>query len=156
MVKKNYQVGVKDEKKVTKAIAKNQRASLKYATELVREIKGKRVSKVEEVLNRILEKKEFLPLRRYKKKIGHRKGKAKSSTKTGRYPIRTVNVFLNLLNTVKANADYKGLDAENLVITHAFASQGFRRISYQSQGRISGKRRRKKSIHLEIIAREVK
>lgn len=156
MVKKNYQAKLKDSKKIAKAIAKNQRASLKFSTEIVREIKGKRVDSVEKFLQRILEKKEWLPLRRYKKKTGHKKGSAKSFTKIGGTPVGTVRVFLNLLNTVKANADYKGLDADNLIITHVFASQGFRRYSSQSQGRTAGKRRRRKSVHLEIAVVEAK
>ena len=59
-----------------------------------------------------------------------------------------------MLNSVKANADYKGLNEENLIIIHAFSSQGFRRRSAQSQGRISGKRRKRKSTHMEVIVRE--
>ena len=46
MVKKAYQVKVRDEKKVAKAIAKNQQVSTKYATEMCREIKAKKLSKV--------------------------------------------------------------------------------------------------------------
>ena len=61
---------------------------------------------------------------------------------------------MKALEELKSNADYKGLDAENLLIVHGFASQGYARISFQSQGRISGKRRKRKATHLELIARE--
>jgi len=97
-----------------------------------------------------------LPLRKYNKKIGHKKGEAKLFSKIGRYPKRTLKAFVEILNTVQANADYKGLDSENLIITHMFASQGFQRTSYQSQGRISGKRRKNKSVHLEVVVMEAK
>jgi large subunit ribosomal protein L22 len=155
MVKKEYQKKIEG-KKVAKAVAKNQRASLKYSTELVREIKGKRLDKAEAFIKRILKKEEYLPLRVYNKKVGHRKGDAKSFSKSGRFPKGTLNVFLKLLESVKANADYKGLDSENLMIVHAFASQGFQRTSFQSQGKIGGKRRKRKSTHIEVIVMEGK
>ena len=153
MTKRSYQVELKG-KKIAKAMAKNANVSLKFSLELIREIKGKRVDKAEAFLRRIMEYKEFLPLRAYKKKVAHRRGDARSFTKSGRYPIKVAKIWLSLLESVKANADYAGLDADNLIITHAFASQGYRRYSYQSQGRIGGKRRIKKSAHIEVAVRE--
>lgn len=156
MVKKGYQVKVKNEKSIAKAIAKNQPVSTKYSTEMCREIKGKTISGVEKRLQRILAKQQFLPLRKYNKKVAHRKGASVSGVKSGRFPKRLCTVFLKLLLSVKANADFKGLDSENLLITDCFASRGFARRSMQPKGRIAGKRRRRKSTHIEIIAREAK
>ncbi|MBI2598500.1 MAG: 50S ribosomal protein L22 [Candidatus Diapherotrites archaeon] len=154
MVKKNYQVKISDPKKKAYVMAKNQPVSLKYSVELNREIKGKRIDKAETFLKNILEKKDFLPLRKYVHNIAHRKGKAKSFTKTGKYPKRLAKNYLKILENLKANADYKGLDSENLLIVHAFSSQGFRRASNQKQGRIGGKRHQSKSTHIEIVAVE--
>jgi len=156
MVKKKYQVEIRQEKKVAKAIAKNQQVSTKYATEICREIRDKKVSKVEKRLQRIAKGKEFLPLRQYNKKVAHRKGNAVSGVKSGRFPVKACNVFLKILESVKANADFKGLDSENMVIAHCFASRGFARRSMQPKGHIAGKRRRRKSTHIEIIALEAK
>ncbi len=156
MAKKNYQMQFSDEKKIAKAIAANQRISTKYATEMCREIKGKPLAKAVAMIQRIMEKKQYLPLRKYNKEVAHRKGAALSGTKSGRFPERCCKVFLKVLDSVKANADFKGLDAENLLIVHCFASYGFRRRSMQSKGRISGKTRKSKSTHLEIIVREAK
>ncbi|MBI4045086.1 MAG: 50S ribosomal protein L22 [Candidatus Diapherotrites archaeon] len=153
MAKKNYQASF-DPKKTCRVIGKNKPVSLKYSTELVREIKGKMVSSAEAFLNRVLEKKDFLPIRRYTSKIGHRKGEAKSFTKTGKYPFKVAKVFLGLLSDLRANADYKGMNAEKLLIVHGFASMGYRRTSNQPQGRISGKARKNKSTHIELIALE--
>ena len=109
-----------------------------------------------EYLKRILSMEEYLPLRKYNRKIGHKKGEAKGFTKVGKYPLRCVGAFIELLENVKANADYKGLDSDNLIITHMFASQGFARRSNQAQGRISGKARKRKSAHIEIVVREAR
>lgn len=156
MVKRNYNYTIANEKKIAKAFVSNARISAKYSTEFCRELKGKRVDKAEKFLRDVLEQKRFLPLRLYNKKVGHRKGVAQSFVKSGRFPERTCRVFLDLLNSVKANADYKGLNAENLIIEHLFASRGWRRLGHQAQGRIAGKRHRQKSTHLEVIVREAK
>ncbi|MAG18036.1 MAG: 50S ribosomal protein L22 [Candidatus Diapherotrites archaeon] len=156
MVKKTMQVQKINSKKTAQAMMKNKPVSLKYSTEIISNIKGKRVDKSLAWLQRIINEEEFLPLRKYNKKIGHKKGASKGFTKIGRYPKRCLTAFVELLESVQANADYKGLDSENLLITHMFASQGFQRASYQSQGRISGKRRQNKSTHLEIVVMEAK
>lgn len=154
MVKKTYQIQLQDEKKTAKAFLSNQRVSLKFSTELCREIKGKPLAKAERFLQDIIEHKAFLPLRRYRKKVAHRKGDSRSFSKSGRYPERVCMGFQKLLELVKANADFKGLAAEKLVIVHAFASQGLKRYSFQSKGQISGKKRARKSAHIEVIVRE--
>ena len=153
-MKKDYNYRIGNEGKIAKATAKNARASLKYSNEIARELKGMKLGRAQEFMSNVIEKKEFIPLRKYVKKMGHRKGRSISFTKTGRYPKRTAEIFLNLLNSVKSNADYKGLNAENLVIKHVFASQGFGRIGYQPKGHISGKRRKRKSTHIEVIVAE--
>ncbi len=156
MVKKNYQVALSDSdrKKTAMAVAKNANMSLKYATEIIREIRGKPLGAAEKFLNNVIEQKEFLPLRQYRKNVAHRKGEAKSGVKSGRYPQKTCKAILGVLESVKANADYKGLDEDKLLIVHAFASQGFARMSHQPQGHIGGKPRKKKSVHFEVIVRE--
>lgn len=156
MVKKDYQIKLRSEKGFAKAIAKNQPVSTKYSTELCREIKGIRVVDAEAKINRILAMKDFLPLRKYRKKVAHRRGNSVSFTKTGRYPLKVCGVFLKLLESVKANADFKGLDSENLLIVHCFASRGFARTGMQPKGRIAGKRRWRKSTHIEVIVTEAK
>lgn len=156
MVKKNYQAKPRSEKNSAKAIAKNQHVSTKYATEMCREIKSKKLAKVEKKLKRIQAKEEFLPLRQYNKKVAHRKGQSVSGVKSGRFPEKLCTVFLNLLESVKANADFKGLDSENLRISHCFASRGYARRSMQPNGKIAGKRRRSKSTHIEVIVTEAK
>ena len=156
MSKKNYNVqfSTGNEKKIAKAIAANAPVSLKYSIEISREIKGKKLSKAIQFLQDITEMKRHLPLRRYNKEVPHRKGNAISHTKTGRYPKKCALKWIELLKQLKANADYKGLNSENLLIIHAFASKGVGRTSHQAQGKISGKMREKKAAHLEAIARE--
>ncbi len=157
MVKTTYNyVGAFDAQRMARAISTNQPASVKYSLEISRCLKGKMLDERFQWLNNIIMGKTFLPLRTYHKKIPHRKGNSLEGTKAGRYPQRTCKVWLNLLQSVRANADVKGMDVKKLQIVHANASQGFQRIRNQSQGRISGKRRKSKSTHIEIVVREVR
>ncbi|MCR4368429.1 MAG: 50S ribosomal protein L22 [archaeon] len=156
MVKKNYQVQKFRKAKTATAMMKNKPISLKYTNEIISNIKKGTVEKALGWLHRIENEEEFLPLRKYNKKVGHRKGESKGFSIIGRWPKRTVVVIIELLESVKANADYKGLDSENLFITHMFASQGFHKNSNQSQGRIAGKRRKRKSTHVEIVVQEAR
>lgn len=155
MVKKNYQEGIGRRAVTARAMAKNKPASLKYSTEICREIRGKPLAKAESFLTAISEGRVFLPLKRYNKKVAHRKGNSVSGVKSGRFPVKTCKAFLELIKNVKANAENKGLDTEKLLVRHCFASCGFRRNKAQPKGKIAGKRRRQKSVHLEIIVQEV-
>ncbi len=151
----NYQ-GTYDDTRMARAITTNRPASVKYSLEIARCIKGKTIQDAQTFLQNIVEEKAFLPLRTYHKKIPHRKGAAVFGTKSGRYPWKTCEAWQALLNSVKANADVKGLDTKKLRVVHANATHGFSRIRYQNQGRISNKAKKSKSAHLEIIVREVK
>ncbi len=158
MVKRYYntELSAAESKKTAKTMAANANVSLKYATEICNQIKGKTAEWTESFLQDIEQHKRFLPLKRYNKKVAHRKGDSMHGEKAGRYPEKTVQVFLKLLENAKANADYKGLDTEKLVIKHAFASQGFARRSVQTKGKIGGKVRKKKSAHLEVVLMEAR
>jgi len=155
MVKENYNFGFSGGKKsYAKAIAANAPVSWKFSLEICREIKGKPLGKAKSFLERVISHDQWLPLRRYTKDMAHRRGTPTSHTKTGRFPERCCRAWVKLLEQVKANADYKGLDAEKLVVVHAVASQGVGRQSHQSQGRIGGKTRKKKAAHLEVVVAE--
>jgi ribosomal protein uL22 len=157
MVKTNYNyTGTYDDQRMARAFSTNQAASVKYSLEISRMIKGKSLDESVKFLNDVASQKTFLPLQTYHKKVPHRKGQAIEGTKSGRYPQRTCKVWLNILNTVRANADVKGLDVKKLQIVHANATHGFQRIRNQAQGRISGKSRKSKSAHIEVIVREVR
>ncbi len=156
MAKKTYQAKVGKESKTAKAMTTNANISLKYSTEICNQIKGKNVDKVMAWLERIIAHEDYLPLKRYNTKVAHRKGDSKEGVKSGRYPQKTVKVFLTLLGSAKSNADFKGLDADKLTIIHTFTSAGMNRYSYQSKGKIGGKARRKNATHIEVIVSEVK
>jgi len=156
MAKKVYQSKVGQESKIARAMTTNANISLKYSTEISNQLKGKQLDKAIAWLERILAHEEYLPLKKYHKKVAHRKGRAVEGVKSGRYPEKAIKAFVNLLESVKSNADFKGLDADKLMIIHAFASKGISRQTHQSKGKIGGKARRKNATHIEVIVSEVK
>jgi len=156
MVNSNYQAEVGKPSKTARAFISNAPISVKYSVELCNQIKTRPVSKVIEFLKRIIAHEEYLPLRRYNKKVAHRKGQAKEGVKSGRYPEKVAAEFIKLLELAKTNADFKGLESEKLLIIHAFANMGMNRFSYQSKGRIAGKARRRNATNIEVIVQEMK
>ena len=156
MSKTTYQAKVGKESKTARAMTTNANISLKYSTEICNQIKGKYVNATITWMEKIINHEEYLPLKRYNTKVAHRKGESKQGVKSGKYPEKTLKIFLDLLNSVKNNADFKGLDVEKINIIHAFASKGVSRVTYQSKGKISGKARKRNATHIEIIVSEVK
>ena len=146
MVKKRYSATF--EGPHAKGMLKNAPISTKWAREVARAIKGMRVKDAEEYLNRVLEHKDWIPLKRYNKKVAHRKG-VKDGVKSGRYLDKTVKYFLKLIQNVKANAEAQGIDADNARIVHVWVGKGFRRWKRQPKG--VWRFRRAKSTHVEMV-----
>ncbi len=131
-----------------KAMIKEAPVSTKWAREVGRYIKGRRLRDAIALLQRVLEHKEWIPLKRYNKKVGHRRG-TREGIKQGRYLDKTVKYFLKLLRNVEANAEQQGLDIDKVRIVHIWIGKGFRRIRRQPKGR--WRLRRSKSTHIEVI-----
>ena len=72
-----------DPEKTAKASGREIRVSHKAAREVCRTIKGAMLAKAKTYLRDVIEKKKAVPFRRYKKKLGHRRGLVK--TFAGRY-----------------------------------------------------------------------
>ena len=105
-----------EKEKTARALARNINVSWKQSNEVCYNIKNKKLDKAIDQLNRVLEKKEFIPHRRYKTGIGHRK-----KGKPGRWPIKATEKVRKLLENAKSNAENTGLDTEKLKIVHATA-----------------------------------
>ena len=63
-----------------------------------------------------------VPFKRYKKKVAHKSDLHKWYA--GRYPQKAARYILKVLKNLEANAEYKGLDVDKLVIVHAQAKRG--------------------------------
>jgi len=128
-----------------KVRGQNMKVSFKFSVEACSFIRGKQVDSAIKHLEMVLAKKMAIPMKRFNRDQAHKPGKIAA----GRYPEKVSDAFINLLNTLKSNAEDKGLNAKNLVITKAIANKGPGRWKHS---RIRG--RQMKSTHVEIEAAE--
>ena len=131
---------------IVKARGKNLRVSFKFSVETCNFVKGKEVNSAIKHLQMVLDKKMAIPIKRFNRDQAHKPGKIAA----GRYPEKVSAAFINLLNTLKSNAEDQGYNANALVITKAIANKGPGRWKYS---RWRG--RQMKSTHLELEAKEV-
>jgi len=148
-----YSITELDPDKTVKASGRELRVSPKHAREVCKTIKGMKLAQAKDYLQQVIAKKKPVPLRRYKKKVGHRRGMQKAYA--GRYPVKTAQKILRVLEGAEANAEYKGLDAERLRIIHASAHPGMKikRFIERAFGRASP--RFETLCHIELILEEI-
>ena len=131
-----------DETEIAKASGTSLPVSTKQSIEICNFLRNKKLEKAKAILERVLEKKEAIPFKRFGSDTGHKKG----TTGSGRYPQKTAKEILKLLNSVEANAQFKGLNTDDLKIIQLIANRA------SAPWRFGRKRRRKaKRTHIEII-----
>ncbi len=148
----SYKVQKEKEEKIARAYGKELRISYRYAVEMCREIKGRKLSDAKKFLQDIIKMKKALPLRRYKKGVAHRS--ELQGWYAGRYPVKVAEAFLKILKNAEANAVYKGLDVNKLYILHAAAMKGIKITKWipRAFGRASP--HVEQTVNLEIILEE--
>lgn len=152
----HYSLKLRDESKIGKAVLFDVPVSIKYMREIAATIKGMKLAEAEKFLEDVIRLKQPVPFRRYHGKVSHKKGLAdKFGWPSGRYPVKGARYMLELLRTVKANAENKGLNPEKLVIIHVVAHKGptLKRYMPRAFGRATPRFRR--TSHLEVVVREV-
>ena len=115
-------------------------------------IKGMPLARAKQFLEEVIEVKTPVPFRVRNRKIHHRRGEGFGP---GRYPVQVAKCFLKVLDSVEANAEYKELDKDRLVITHASAYQGevIQAYTPRAQGRATPHYDRK--CNFEVIVTQV-
>ncbi len=141
MARVDYAYKPKDELNSAKAMGYEMNISFKHAVEICREIRGRRIDEAIKIVEEIAKMKRTVPFRKYKKKVAHRSELEKWYA--GRYPQKAAKQILRVLKNLKANAEYKGLEIEKLVITHAQAKKGrvIKRYMPRAFGRATPKNR---------------
>ncbi|MDI9645218.1 MAG: 50S ribosomal protein L22 [Archaeoglobales archaeon] len=121
MARIKYAYKPKEEMSTAKATGYEMPISFKHAVEICRAIKGKKVHEAKKYLEEVVALKRVVPFKRHKKKVAH---KNIESWYAGRYPQKAASYILKVLENLEANAEYKGLDTEKLVIVYAQAQKG--------------------------------
>ena len=133
-----------NEKEIAKASATALPISTKQSIEVCNYLRNKGLNKAKAILERVLEKKEAIPFKRFGSDTGHKRGRIAA----GRYPQKTSKEILKVLNSVEANAQSKGLSTSDLKIIKLIANKASSPWHYGRQTR-----RKAKRTHIEIMVR---
>lgn len=107
--------------KTAKAYGNELNISWKDANEICRWIKGTNTKSAKKRLDGVIEKKSFVPMKRYTTGVGHRE-----KGKPGRYPVKAARAVKKVVENAEANAEGKGMDTEKLRIAHSSAYKGMK------------------------------
>ncbi len=151
MARINYSVE-SDKDSTARAMGSELHISPKKSRELGRAIKGMRTKAARKYLEEVTVLKQAVPFRRHCDSLGHKKG----SMAAGRYPVKVAQDFLKILKNAESNAEYKGLDAENMYISHISAKRG--RVIHGMRPRARGRATPKntETVYVEMILKEVR
>lgn len=125
--------------------------SPKHAVEICSALRGKRVDYAKGYLERVMEKRQAVPFRRFNGKVGHRKGPGLGP---GRYPIKAAAAIFKILEQAEANAEFLQLDPESLRIIHIAASRGPVTPGYMSRARGRSSASNHETVNVEVMVTE--
>lgn len=81
-----------------------------------------KLPEAKKLLERVIEKKQAIAYRHYKKEVPHRR-QLMEGWYAGRFPQKVAGKVLRLLDELEANAEYRNLDTERIKIIHAAAQR---------------------------------
>lgn len=141
------------DKGVVRASLREVRVSRKHAREIARWIEGSKIPEARSMLERVMRRESAVPFRRYNKKVPHRRGLGKFHA--GRFPEKAASRFIELIDSLEANAIDRGFDVDALRIVHASAHPGRKMLRFTPRafGRSSPKV--EELVHIELVASEV-
>ena len=149
MPKWGYSVVGLDPDTTVKASGRELRISHKKAREVCAAIKGMKLDEAKEFLEQVIKMKRAVPFTRFKKKAPHRRGLQKAAA--GGYPVKAAKKILAILESAEANANFKGLDTENLRVIHASAYPGTKLKRYIPRAFGRSTPRFETLCHVEIV-----
>ena len=133
-----------------KAIGKEMPISPKFTREICGMVRGMKVNKAISTLEGVIALETPVPLKRYNKRVSHKQGVG-----PGRYPKKAAAAVLGVIKSAVANAEYKGLNTDEMVITTISASRG--RVTPGHMARAHGRATEwnQDTVNLEVIIEEV-
>jgi large subunit ribosomal protein L22 len=133
-----------------KALSKDQPVSPKFAREVAGMIRGMKVERAVEVLEEVIAMDRAVPLKRYKKRVSHKKGIG-----PGRYPVKASRAILATIMSAMSNAEYKGLDAANMAISTITIARGQTIPGHMPRAQGRATQWNQETANIEVILEEV-
>lgn len=139
-----------DPETTSRAIGKELGVSPKKCREVCKELTGLKVDAAKKYLRDVADLKKAVPYTRFKMQLSPKPGVG-----PGRYPKKAALAILKVLESAQSNAEYKGLDADNMRIKVACASRG--RIEKAFMPRAQGRSTpwNEQTTNIEIVLEEI-
>ena len=133
-----------------RAIGKEMPISPKFTREICGLVRGMKVNTAIKTLEGVIALETPVPLKRYNKRVSHKQGVG-----PGRYPKKAAAAVLGVVKSAVANAEYKGLNTDDMVISTISASRG--RVTPGHMPRAHGRATEwnQDTVNLEVIIQEV-
>jgi large subunit ribosomal protein L22 len=139
---------------IAKAKANELNMSPKHSIEIATFIRHQRVNDAIAYLNDVVGLKKAIPFRRFNRNVAHKRG-LPGNWDAGRYPVKASKAYIRVLESVKKNAEYIGLDADNLEIIHVSANRGRAQKSFFPRAMVRATPKVRETVNLEVVVREV-
>jgi len=128
--------------------------SPKHAREICRTLRGMRASAAHAFLEDVIALKRPVPFKRYRRNVAHRHNLV--GWDAGRYPEKAARAVLAVLDNALANAEYKGLEAERMRISHAGTKKGRTIQGWMPRAMGRATPKNTETVSVEMVLTEVK
>lgn len=135
----------------SRAIGKEIPISPKFSREICQMIKGKKVNIALKMLEEVTELTRPVPIRRYNMGVAHKKGVG-----PGRFPVKAAKAISKVIESAKQNAEYKGLDADNMRVKLVAAHLGRTIPGHMPRAYGRSTPWNQQTVNIEVILEEMK
>ena len=139
-----------DPDKTARAIGKEKPVSPKDSREVCRMVRGKSVALAIRMLEEVIDLKRPVPFARFNTGVAHKIG-----TGPGRFPKKSAEAILDVIQSAKHNAEYKGLDAENMKVKIITANLGRTIPGHMPRAYGRSTPWNQQTVNIEVILEEV-
>lgn len=135
----------------SRALGKEIPISPKFSREVCQMIKGKKVNVALKMLEEVTVLKRPVPIKRYNTGVAHKQGVG-----PGRFPVKAAKAIIRVIESAKQNAEYKGLDADNMRIKVVAASLGRTIPGFMPRAYGRSTPWDQQTVNIEVILEEMK
>lgn len=147
-----YSYKVLEPERTVIASGRDLNISFKEAVELCRYLKNRKLEEAKKILEEVIDLKRAIPYKRFNKKVAHHRYDHTSGP--SRYPKKVAKALLKILESLEANAEFKGLDTSKIKLVHLAAQKGYKIKKYipRAFGRSTPYFR--ELVHIEVVGVE--
>jgi len=126
--------------------------SPKASREICYTLQGMTLTKAIELAEKVQAMEVPVAMRRHKLKVGHRSELV--GFPTGSYPVKAAGKILGVLQNLRGNCEFKGLDPDRVRLIHSSAKAGRQIKDYVPRAHGRSSPNFHQLVHVEFVARE--